>query len=89
MLEVSSNYKVILELVREHNKDCSIFRAIECIGLKKKLITNNKNIIYEDYYNENNILVIDEENINISKEFVENPYKQLLQKILNKYNIEN
>lgn len=82
-------HKAVLELVRERNKGCSTFRAIECIGLRKKLITNNKDIVYEDYYNKNNILIIDEKNINIPKEFIESPYEEIPKEIFEKYKIEN
>ncbi len=82
-------YKAVLELVRERNKGCSTFRAIECIGLRKKLITNNKDIIYEDYYNRNNILIIDEKNINIPKKFLESSYEEIPREIFEKYKIEN
>ena len=81
--------KVILELVRERNYGCSTLRALDCIGLKKKLITNNKKIINEDYYNKNNILVIDENNIDIPIKFINSPYQELSKEITEKYYIEN
>lgn len=92
LLEVLKNYeesKVILELVRERNKGTSTFRAIECLGLKKKLVTNNKEIVNEDYYNKNNILIINENNMNIPIEFINSCYQELPKEITEKYYIDN
>ena len=81
--------KVILELVKEENYGCSTLRALDCLGLKKKLITNNKEIINEDYYNKNNILIINENNIDISIEFINSLYEELPKEIVEKYYIDN
>lgn len=81
--------KVILELVRERNYGCSTLRALDCLGLKKKLITNNKKIKNEDYYNKNNIFIIDENNIDIPIEFINSPYEELSKEIVEKYYIDN
>ena len=46
-------------------------RTIETLGLKRKLITTNKNIKQYDFYNENNIFVIDKDNLFMPlKEFI-------------------
>lgn len=88
MLEKSLYSKTSLEILHSGNNG-STFRAIDCIGLKKKLITNNKNIINEDFYNPNNILILDEENINIPKEFIDSPYEDLPKEIFEKYSLKN
>ena len=80
--------KVILEIQRPENNGYT-FRTFDCIGMKKKLITNNKEIINEDFYNPNNILVIDEDNIDIPKEFIDSPYEELPKEIYEKYSLEN
>ena len=38
------------------------------IGLKKKLITTNKDIVNYDFYNSNNIMVVDRANFQIDTE---------------------
>lgn len=87
MLEEMSKSKVILEINHSLNTGYT-FRTFDCIGMKKKLITNNKNIIKEDFYNPNNILVIDEKNIEIPKEFVDSPYEELPKIIYEKYSFD-
>lgn len=55
------------------------------MGLHKKLITTNFNIKEYDFYNENNILVIDSENPKINLAFFEKPYEEIPTEILKKY----
>lgn len=59
-------------------------RTIESLFLSKKLITNNKNIIKEDFYNPNNIFILDN-NYNNIKKFLERPYKSISNEIKEKY----
>ena len=47
-------------------------RTIEMIGLRKKLITTNKDIVNYDFYNENNIMVVDRKDFKIDKNFLKN-----------------
>lgn len=86
MIRRMEESRVIVEILRGANKGCT-FRTIDCIGLKKKLITNNLNIIDEDFYNPNNILVIAENNIEIPKEFIETSYENLPEEIYKKYSL--
>ena len=66
------------------------FRPFEAIGLKKKLITNNIEIKNYDFYDPQNIFVIEDiENISISKDFFESEYKELPKEIVEKYFIKN
>lgn len=89
VMEKYSESKVILEYVKVENEGCSTLRALDCLGLKKKLITNNKEIINEDYYNKNNIFIIDENNIDIPIEFINSPYEELPKELVEKYYIDN
>lgn len=88
MLKEMSKSTCILEINQKKNKGYT-FRTFDCIGMKKKLITNNKDIINEDFYNPNNILVLDENNINIPKEFIDSPYESLPKEIYEKYSLKN
>ena len=64
-------------------------RSIEILGLKRKFITTNKDIVNYDFYNPNNILVIDRENPVLDMEFFNKPYEELDAEIYKKYSIEN
>ncbi len=64
-------------------------RTIEIIGLKRKFITTNSDIVNYDFYNENNILVIDRTNPVVDMEFFDKPYEKLSDKIYEKYSLKN
>ncbi|HCR2225600.1 TPA: hypothetical protein ONE13_004719 [Enterobacter asburiae] len=64
-------------------------RSIETLGAKRKLITTNKNICDYDFYNEDNILVIDG---SVTKKqiqnFLQKKYKALTAELYNKYSVD-
>ena len=62
-------------------------RSLEALGAKKKLITTNKNIIDYDFYNSENILVLDRNAPKIREEFFYEPYKEVDDLIYKKYSI--
>ncbi|WP_365908301.1 NAD-dependent epimerase/dehydratase family protein [uncultured Ruminococcus sp.] len=64
-------------------------RTIEILGLKRKLITTNKDIVNYDFYNENNILLIDRNNPKVDMDFFERPYVTLSEEIYEKYSLKN
>lgn len=80
--------KIIVEIQRREQLGLS-FRVFEALGYRKKLITTNKDIMNYDFYNPQNILVIDEDNIQIPDEFVASPYLEIEDSILSKYRIEH
>lgn len=64
------------------------FRVFESLGLDKKLITTNSDIKNYDFYNPNNILIIDEKEPSIPEDFFKNEYEKIPDTILNKYTLE-
>ena len=63
-------------------------RTIESFGNRCKLVTNNKNIRYCDFYNENNIFVYDENNFAIPDSFIQSSYIELDEHIYNEYSVQ-
>lgn len=63
---------------------------MECLAYNTKLITTNKDVINYDFYNENNILIVDkiEEIEKIDINFFKSPYLELSKEILDKYSFE-
>jgi hypothetical protein len=58
--------------------------------MQKKIITTNKSISEYDFYNPNNILILDENSeIDINLDFFKTPYQALSDAIYYKYTIEN
>ena len=80
--------KIIIEIQRKEQVGLS-FRVFEALGHNKKLITTNADVINYDFYNPQNILVIDEDNIEIPENFVNSPYLPVSEEILSKYMLEN
>lgn len=65
--------KVVIDV--QHPKQVGLtMRTIEMLGLKKKLITTNQDIKNYDFYNEDNICVIDRKNILINKNIFDTNY---------------
>lgn len=62
-------------------------RSLETLGAKKKLITTNKNIVDYDFYNPENILVLDRNEPKIREEFFYEPYKEIDDLIYKKYTL--
>jgi len=68
VLAYLSKCKTVIDI--QHPKQIGLtMRTIEMLGLKKKLITTNTDIVNYDFYNKNNICVIDRDNIEIDKSF--------------------
>ena len=88
LLQYYKNTKVILDLMRENQYGLS-FRIFEAMALEKKIITDNEKIKNYDFYNPNNILVLNKDFSNIIKDFFETPYQSLPQKIYEKYTLKN
>lgn len=81
--------KIILDIAHPHQIGLS-FRPFEAMGMNKKLITTNQDIVNYDFYNPNNIFVIkDIENIAIPSSFFESEYEEIAPSIKQKYHIKN
>jgi hypothetical protein len=63
-------------------------RTIETLGAQRKLITSNRYVKSYDFYNKNNIFVIDRSNPIIDMEFFKTPYSPIDEKIYYKYSLE-
>ncbi|HSD06763.1 hypothetical protein [Flavobacterium sp.] len=81
------NAQVLLDINRKGQKGLT-FRIFESLGLEKKLITTNPDIQNYDFYNPNNILIIDEKKPEIPLDFFNNEYQKIPQDILQKYTID-
>ncbi len=80
--------KIMIDIQRDDQIGLS-FRVFEALGHRKKLITTNTDIINYDFYNPQNILVLDPNNLQIPKSFVESPYVDVPDHILDPYRIDN
>ncbi|MBF4516559.1 hypothetical protein IRZ71_09395 [Flavobacterium sp. ANB] len=85
--EYIDNAQVLLDVNRRGQIGLT-FRVFESIGLHKKLITTNSDIANYDFYNPNNILIIDDKNPEIPTSFFEKEYEKIPEEIFNKYTLE-
>ena len=74
----------VLDFHRSNQNGLS-FRVFESLGLEKKLITTNQDIKNYDFYNPDNIFIIENENFEIPKNFFTQPYIPLQQELYDSY----
>lgn len=88
-LEETYNYirqsKSLVEIGHLGKQRGLSFRAIESLGLRKKLITNYSFIKEYDFYDKRNIFVIENKNLEIPIEFFETSYTEIPKDIYEKY----
>lgn len=65
------------------------FRFFESLYFKNKIITNNVNVIYYDFYHPDNIFITDYLNFEGLNEFLSKPYHDIDKKIVLKYRFDN
>lgn len=80
--------EILLDVIRKNQTGLS-FRFFDALALDKKIITTNNTIKDYDFYNPNNILVIDEKNINIPDYFLNSEYQKVPESVYNKYTLKN
>ena len=87
--QLISQSKAMIDIQRDDQKGLS-FRTFESLGYRKKLITTNSSVKNYDFYNPNNILIIDSGNLDIQalKKFLELPYSEISREVLDKYTVE-
>ncbi len=79
--------KILLDLVRDGHNGLS-FRVFEALAYQKKLITTNSTITGYEFYNPNNIMVLDPENIKIDSTFLSKDYVPLNEDVFNKFTVD-
>lgn len=64
-------------------------RTIEIVGLHKKLITTNPDIVNYNFYNKNNIQLLDRKTPVVDEAFISNEYVELEEDIYRQYSLES
>jgi hypothetical protein len=88
MLKLLNHYEIILDIAKPNQHGLS-FRIFEALGMNKKMITNNRSVMEYDFYNPNNILVIDFDNLIIPKSFFDTPFQLVDETIKNQYHLRS
>jgi hypothetical protein len=87
MIEEAGYCNVVLD-VSKPGQDGLTFRPFEALGLNKKLITTNNRIKDYEFYNPENVLIVEPGNVCIDKEFFRTPFREIPEAIKNKYHIK-
>lgn len=86
--KVIDESKAVLDI--QHPKQTGLtMRTIEMLGMNKKLITTNKGIVEYDFYNPNNILIVDRDDVCIPDRFLNQPYQIVGKATYERYSIES
>lgn len=88
LYQIYADSKCIMDMENKNQHGLTM-RTIEILGLHRKLITTNKDIVNYDFYNSDNIFLLDRENPVVEMSFFEKPYKLLDEKIYKKYSLTN
>lgn len=83
---VYSKSKCVIDIESPYQNGLTM-RTIEILGLRKKIITTNRDIINYDFYNSENVSIIDRKNIKLDQNFIKSDYKILSNKIYSKYSL--
>ena len=88
VIQIISQSNCIVDV--NHPKQTGLtIRSIEIVASGKKLITTNKTIRYYDFYNSNNIYIIDRDNPIIDKSFFNSELETTPDSIINNYTLKN
>ena len=80
--------KSILDLTRNNQVGLTL-RPLEALQFKKKLITDNKNIVNYPFYNKQNIFILGEDDMSSLYDFINSPYVDINRNIREYYYFEN
>ena len=82
------NSKAVLDI--QHPTQTGLtMRTMELVGMQKKIITTNEDILNYDFFSKENILVIDRYNPEIPEDFLTNPFIPIAENIRKKYSIKS
>ncbi|MDK2810939.1 MAG: O-antigen biosynthesis protein WbqP [Clostridium butyricum] len=83
---IVNNSRVVLDF-QHPNQTGLTMRTIEMIGMNKKLITTNSSIKEYDFYNPNNIKIIERNNVNFDLDFIYQQYEPIKKEVYDKYSL--
>lgn len=84
--DIIKKSRIIIDIEHPNQKGLTI-RTFEAFGARTKLVTTNSSVKNHDFFNLNNIYVIDRNNLEIPEDFLNSPYVDLPEHLYNKYSI--
>ncbi len=86
--EVFDQSRAVLDIQHPSQSGLTM-RTFECLASRKKLITTNKNIREYDFYNKDNIFVMNGKNTGELNEFLRSPYVMVNEELVEAYSLGN
>lgn len=87
MMDETKYCDVLLDVTKTGQRGLT-FRPFEALGLNKKLITTNAEIKEYEFFDPENILIVEPGRIKVEKEFFERPFKKIPDRIRERYHIK-
>jgi hypothetical protein len=87
MLNEASHCNVVLDVTKPGQKGLT-FRPFEALGLNKKLITTNSAIKDYEFYDPENVVIVQPGRVRLEKEFFETPFKEVPSSVKKKYHLK-
>jgi hypothetical protein len=88
VLEMTAHARAILDIVPE-KQTARTMRVLESIFNEIKLITNNRHLAEYDFYHEDNIFILGQNDLDQLPAFLEKPYHRLDPQLIEKYEFRN
>lgn len=82
--EVFQDSRAILDIEHPQQRGLTM-RTLETLGARKKLVTTNRHIVDEPFYDADNILVIDRRDVRIDPEFLRQPMRPVPEAVRARY----
>jgi len=86
-LDICENSNIIIDIEHPNQKGLTM-RTFEMLGKERKVITTNRNIVGYDFFDANNISIINRNNPIIDIKFIEGKYRKISKELYSKYSID-
>lgn len=86
VVEIIKQSKAVVDIQHPLQSGLTM-RTMEILGAKRKLLTTNQNIKDYDFFDENNIYILDRNSLNVNVDFFNLPYNELSKYMYQKYSI--
>ena len=80
--------KILLDFKVEEHNGLSL-RFFEALRYQKKIITNNKTVMEYDFYDPQNVFIINHDDMSRLGEFISTPYKEISKEIVDQYSFSS
>ncbi|WP_114634265.1 hypothetical protein [Vibrio splendidus] len=87
-IRAMSESKIIIDITQPGQGGLTM-RTLEALGLRKKLVTTNRDIVNYDFYHPNNIYIIDRDNLKVPESFIDDDYVELNEDVYDRYHVDS